>query len=398
MTRHNPTYRYTLEYPELGTGPVPIEPYISQDYYEKEREGIFKKSWLLAGRIQELPKPGDYFVRDLEFAPASIIVTHGRDGKIRAFHNVCIHRGNKLVWDQGGHCNRFMCKYHGWTYGTDGRLLGVSEEDMFFDFDKRQLSLSPVRAEIWQGFIFINLDPEPKSSLGEALADIDELIDGYPFDSFETCISYQARLNANWKVLVDSQQEGYHAKTLHSRSLPGFLTNKSEPSRHVVDIRLFEKNRLISYYGNRDIKPSPSAIKAFQYGPSVSKFSGDDVIRGINPTNDPNWAFDEYAIFPNSQLLLFAGMFITHSMWPISVNEAIWEARAYLPSAQTAAQRFSLEYSKVLLRDAWLEDGSTLEATQIGLESGAITHQILQDQELLIRHAAKVVDDMVKAN
>lgn len=398
MTQHNPTYRYTMEYPELGTEPVPIEPYISPEYYEKERERIFKKSWLLAGRVQEIPQPGDYFVREFEFAPASLIIAHGRDGEIRAFHNVCVHRGNKLVWDQGGRCNRFMCKYHGWTYGTDGRLLGVSEEDMFFDFDKRQVGLSAVRAEIWQGFIFVNLDSHPSRTLAEELADINALIDGYPFDSFGTCISYQARLRANWKVLVDSQQEGYHAKTLHSRSLPGFLTNKSEPSRHVVDMRLFEKNRLISYYGNRDIKPSPSAMKAFQFGPSVSKFAGDDVVKGINATNDPNWAFDEYVIFPNSQLLLFAGMFITHSMWPISVNEAIWEARAYLPSAQTAAQRFSLEYSKVLLRDAWLEDGSTLEATQVGLESGAITHQILQDQELLIRHSAKVVDDMVMAS
>ena len=117
----------------------------------------------------------------------------------------------------------------------------------------------------------------------------------------------------------------------------------------------------------------------------------------MNPAKDPNWAFDEYVIFPNMQLLLFANMYITHTMWPVSVNEAIWEARGYLPSAKTVPQRFNLEHSKVLLRDAWLEDGSTLEATQVGLESGAITHQILQDQEVLIRHSHKVIDDMVNA-
>lgn len=397
MTKKPPSYRYTHDYPALGTGLVPIEPYISKDYYEKEREKIFRKTWLHVGRVQEIPNSGDYIVRDLEFAPASILITRGRDGQVRGFHNVCIHRGNKLVWDKDGKCNRITCKYHGWTYSSDGRLIGVAEEDMFFDLNKKKLSLTPIATEVWRGFIFINLDPSPQESLMEHIGELDALVDGYPFDDFGVCLSYQTRLKANWKVLVDSQQEGYHAKTLHGRSLPGFLTNKEEPSRHVVDIRLFKRNRLISYFGNRDMKPSPIALRAFQYGASVSKFAAGTTPRGINPTNDPNWAFDEYVIFPNMQLLLFAGMFITHTMWPISVNEAIWEARGYLPAAKTAAQRFSLEYSKILLRDAWLEDGSTLEATQQGLESGAITHQILQDQELLIRHAAKVVDDLVNA-
>ena len=397
MNPKSSSYRYTANYPELGTEPLPIGPYVSAEYYEKERKRIFRRSWLHLGRVQEIPNPGDYIVRNIEFAQTSVLIIRGRDGVVRGFHNVCIHRGNKLVWNDSGQCNRMTCKYHGWTYFTDGRLIGVTEEDMFFDLDKKKMGLTPVTTEIWRGFIYVNLDPEPHETLSEHMADIDPLVDGYPFDSFTTCFSYQARLKANWKVLVDSQQEGYHAKTLHRRSLPGFLTNRQEPSRHVVDIRLFEKNRLISYFGNREMKHSPTALRAFQHGPLVSKFAGDEMLRGINPTNDPNWAFDEYVIFPSTQLLLFAGMFITHTMWPVSVNESIWDARGYLPNADTAAQRFGLEFSKILLRDSWLEDGSTLEATQRGLESGAITHQILQDQELLIRHSAKVVDDIVNA-
>lgn len=397
MKRKASAHRYTAAHPELGTGPVPIDTYISPAYYEKERERIFRRSWLLVGRVQEIPQPGDYIVRDMDFAPASVIVIRGRDGKVRGFHNVCIHRGNKLVWDRGGRCSLLTCKYHGWTYGADGRLIAVPEEEMFFDLDKKSLGLTPITTDVWRGFIFVNLDPAPAENLAALMSDIDALVDGYPFDSFATCFSYRARLKANWKVLVDSQQEGYHAKTLHNRSLPGFLTNRQEPSRHVVDIRLFEKNRLISYFGNRDFTPAPTAIRAFQNGPSIGKFAAGEMPRGLNPSGDPNWAFDEYVIFPNAQILLFAGMFITHVMWPVSVTDSIWEARGYLPAATTAAERFSLEFSKILLRDAWLEDGSTLEATQIGLESGAISHQILQDQELLIRHAAKVVDDMVTA-
>ncbi len=389
--------RYTLDYPELGTGPVPIEPYISPEYFEKERQQIFRQTWLHLGRVEEIPNAGDYIVREIHVAPASVILTRDRDGTVRGFHNVCIHRGNKLIWDGCGNANRITCKYHGWTYRNDGQLIGVSEEDMFFDLDKKNLRLKEIKTEVWRGFIFVNLSPKPSESLQEHMGEIDELTQGYPFEAFPVCYSYQPQLRANWKVLVDSQQEGYHAKTLHRRSLPGFLTNKDEPSRHVVDIRLFERNRLISYFGNREFVPTPSAIQAFQHGPSVANFASGETPPGMNPSKDPNWAFDEYVIFPNMQLLLFAGMYITHTMWPISHNEAIWEARGYLPAAKTVPQRFSLEYSKILLRDAWLEDGSTLEATQIGLESGAITHQILQDQEVLIRHSAKVVDDMVNA-
>jgi len=389
--------RYTLNYPELGTGPVPVEPYISPEYFEKERQKIFNRTWLHLGRVEEIPKAGDYIVREIEIARTSIVIARGRDGNVRGFHNVCVHRGNKLIWDNCGNAGRFTCRYHGWTYRNDGQLVGVTEEDMFFDLDKKNLHLSEVRTEVWNGFIFVNLSSEPTESVHEHMAEINDLTKGYPFDAFPVCYSYRARLRANWKVLVDSQQEGYHAKTLHRRSLPGFLTNKAEPSRHVVDIRLFKHNRLISYFGNRDFQPTPSAMQAFQHGPSVANFASGETPPGMNPSKDPNWAFDEYVIFPNVQILLFAGMYITHTMWPISVNESIWEGRGYLPAADTVPQRFNLEYSKVLLRDAWLEDGSTLEGTQIGLESGAITHQILQDQEVLIRHSYKVVEDMVNA-
>src|SRR6266540_1377063 len=84
------------QYPELGTGPVPIEPYISQEYFALERERIFRKVWLNVGRV-------------------------------RAFHNVCSHRSNKLVWNRGGSCQMFACKFHGWTYGLDGQLSFVPD-------------------------------------------------------------------------------------------------------------------------------------------------------------------------------------------------------------------------------------------------------------------------------
>ena len=391
--------KWTLEYPELGTGPIPTEPYISKECFELEREKILKRVWLNVGRVEEIPENGDFLVREIAVGNASILIVRGKDGVIRGFHNVCKHRANKLVWEDHGSCGGFSCKYHGWTYSSDGQLIGVPEEDMFFDFEKSTITLAPVATDIWEGFIFVNLDPEPKETLREHLGELADRMQGYPFAKMPLCYSYRAELKCNWKVVVDSQQEGYHAKTLHRRSLPGFLTNKENPSCHVVNMKLYKRSRLISYFGNRNRKPTPAEAIAFRLGVALTKFpeefSPERLPTGLNSTRDPNWAFDEYVIFPNFHLLLFIGMYITHMVWPVTVDRTVWEAKVYLPPAENAAQRFSREYSNCLLRDAWLEDGSTLEATQVGLASGAVTHFILQDQELLIRHAHKVVNDFI---
>ncbi len=86
-------------YPELGTGPVSIEPYISREYFERERELIFRKVWLNVGRVEQIPTPGDYFVKDLAVCNTSIVIVRGDDGKVNAFHNMCSHRGNPVVWN-----------------------------------------------------------------------------------------------------------------------------------------------------------------------------------------------------------------------------------------------------------------------------------------------------------
>ncbi len=192
-------------YPELGTGPIPIEPCVSAEYFELERERIYKRTWLNVGRVEHIPRPGAYFVKDLPVCDTSVILTRGRDAALQAFHNMCSHRGNKIVWDRRGSCQNFTCKFHGWSYGLNGSL----------------------------------------------------------------------------------------------------------------------------------------------------------------------------------------------NFWPLAPDRTLWEVKTYFPAARNAAQRFSQEYSKVLLREALLEDASTLEATQSMLASGAKKEFVLQDQELLVRHGHKVIEDMV---
>ena len=392
--------RWTTQYAELGTGPAAIEPYISPEYFELERERVFRRVWLNVGRVEEIPQPGDYFVQDLAVANTSILVVRGQDGVVRAFHNVCRHRGNKVVWDGQGSCQRFTCKFHGWTYAPDGRLIGVPEEEMFFDFNKTEHGLTPVAADTCGGFIFIHLDPKPQEILAEYLGEAVTVLTEFPFAELPACYSYKADLKCNWRAARDSQLEAYHTKSLHARTVPDFFTNPENPALHTLDIKLYRHHSMLSGYGNQTHTPTPVEALAAQFGAMLSAEATGSFLerlspRVLNPTGSSNWSFDLYYIFPNFHFLLFGGFCLTHHMWPISVDRSVWEARLYLPQAENAAQRFSREYTRCVTRDVWLEDGSTLENVQRGLTSGALTHTPLQDQELLIRHANKLVEDFI---
>ena len=111
---------WTDAYPELGRGPVSLEDCVSPEFYEKEREHVFKKTWLYVGRVERVPKSGSYFTRELRFLNTSVIIVRGKDDVIRAFHNICPHRGNKMLWEDdpfqevSGRAPLLYCRFHGW--------------------------------------------------------------------------------------------------------------------------------------------------------------------------------------------------------------------------------------------------------------------------------------------
>jgi nitrite reductase/ring-hydroxylating ferredoxin subunit len=106
--------RYHDAYPEMGTGPVSTEPYYSEDYYQLEKQYLFRNVWINAGRVEAIPEPGDFVVKDLPVCDTSIIVIRRNDGGLNAFHNVCSHRGNKIAYDDSGNNRSFFCRFHGW--------------------------------------------------------------------------------------------------------------------------------------------------------------------------------------------------------------------------------------------------------------------------------------------
>jgi glycine betaine catabolism A len=180
---------WTEHYPHVGTGVVSYEDCISPEFYEVEREAVFKRAWLNVGRVEDVPRNGSYFTKELEVANTSIVVVRGLDGEVRAFHNICRHRGNKLVWtdyprqETSGSCRAFACKYHGWRYALDGACTFVRQECEFFDFDRSNYGLVPVHCDVWAGFIFVNLAKDPAQSLPEFLGPMITALDAMPDDA-----------------------------------------------------------------------------------------------------------------------------------------------------------------------------------------------------------------------
>src|SRR5712692_2896606 len=145
-----------------GQRTLPRRYYVSSDVYGEEQERIFAQRWLCVGRQAELAEPGDYVLRTV--AGESVIVVRGQDGAVRAFYNVCRHRGTRLCTAEHGRLSEtIQCPYHAWTYTLDGTLIGAPHMNEVPGFDKRDYPLHPVALAAWEGFLFINLarDPEP---------------------------------------------------------------------------------------------------------------------------------------------------------------------------------------------------------------------------------------------
>ncbi|MBX3313307.1 MAG: aromatic ring-hydroxylating dioxygenase subunit alpha [Actinobacteria bacterium] len=404
---------WTEHYPELGTAPVSYEDSISPEHYERERDAIFRKTWLNVGRVEQLPRVGSYFTRELHAARTSVIVVKDKDGTVRAFHNICRHRGNKLVWNDfpgvevEGTCRQFTCKYHGWRYDLSGDLTFVQQEEEFFDLDKADFGLVPVQAEVWEGFIFVNLDPENTTSAKDYLGKIGAGIEGYPFGEMTEVYKYRATVGANWKLFIDAFAEFYHAPVLHAKQAVADESKKlSGYGYEALHYEIDGPHSMVSSWGGMSppkdesmVKPIERVLRSGLFGPWDRPIDVGELPAMINPAKSKVWGVDSYVLFPNFMLLVWApGWYLTYHYWPTAYNEHIFEGALYFVPPKNASERLAQELAAVTFKEYALQDGNTLEATQTMIESRAVTEFPLNDQEVLLRHLHKTARDYVAAD
>jgi carnitine monooxygenase subunit len=401
---------WTDAYPELGRGPISLEDSVCPDFYEKEREHVFRKNWLYIGRVEQIPEAGSYFTRELAVLDTSILVVRGKDQVVRAFHNMCPHRGNKLVWkddpfeETQGRAPLLYCRFHGWRYNLDGSLNKPSRQDLLLDFDASQCRIPEVQCDVWEGSIFINLNPENRQSVRDFLGEFGEGIEGYPFAGPHQVYKFKAELLCNWKIFMDGFAESYHGPYLHAGSF-GALTelaklDKPNPYTDALAFDIKGPHRMFSFYGEPSkqtpfSRPIECLTESSPAGPWNKKVDRGPLPKGLNPTRSEQYGFDSFQFFPNFVVIFSSSGFTTHAHWPTGPDSHIVEVDMYFRPPTTHRERIAQELTVSFLNDIVLEDASPLEGMQAMLNSGALKEFHANDEEILVRHLHKVVQDCV---
>lgn len=289
------TFFETKETYKQGARTLPGRYYTAPEVFAAEGERIFRRSWICAGREEEIARPGEYFL--VLAAGESLIVTRGEDGVSRALYNVCRHRGTRLCEVERGQLGRsIQCPYHAWTYGLDGRLIGAPDMDRVEGFDRAEYPLHQAALASWGGFLFVHLgtDPEP---FDQVFAPLRDRFARFNLGALRPWRGIEYDVRANWKLLFQNYSECLHCPVIHPRlsQLTPYRTGQND---------LVEGPFLGGY------------MELAEKGGSMT-MSGRSC--AIPVATLPEEDFERvyyYSIFPNLLLSLHPDYVMAHRLWP----------------------------------------------------------------------------------
>lgn len=377
---------------------VPMTERLQPEFHEREREKIFRRAWLVAAVTTDVPRPGSYVVTEIPPLKASVLVVRGEDGQVRAFHNVCRHRGDKLVQTPNGCTKAFTCAFHAWTYSNSGALLNITDATQFGAVDKRDYGLVPVHCEVWEDLVFVCLDREPRESLKEWLGDIYDQYTGFARNRVKIA-DHRLQLKTNWNLAVNAFSEGYHNLYIHKNTVPDYQGGPSNPNRHRPYLEVGRHFGRYSTHGNQNHKKTPTESAVFDHSrpmfPWFPAVDPDSLAPGINPSRFSQWGFDIVHLFPNC---IFAPQANTHSymtFWPLDHERTEIRNWRFAYAPESPADVIAQAYSVTRAREVIREDMNTMETNLLGISSGAIPHIVLSQQEMLIQNHYRAANDML---
>ncbi|QYX57532.1 aromatic ring-hydroxylating dioxygenase subunit alpha [Roseovarius sp. SCSIO 43702] len=212
MTRHDNS-AFAKDRDRSG---LPKWSFFSKELLEAEKDLLFRRHWQIVCHISDIPEPGDFVTFDI--AGERALVIRDREGEVRAFHNLCRHRGSRVVAEETGRCrSAIICPFHGWVYNLDGTLRGASQPKSLPDLDPEEWSLKTIEMDTWQGFIFVRFQPGPQRPISEILARHDAEVSQYRLDTIAPSGAgfWTEHIDANWKCVRDVDNEGYHVPMAH---------------------------------------------------------------------------------------------------------------------------------------------------------------------------------------
>ena len=365
--------------PPAGFPALPLIPagrYNSKAFFLLEQQAIWRKSWLLAGHLDEIPEPGCFRLWDN--AGPQVVLVHTANGDTRAFLNTCRHRGAPVVTEQSGCRSRLTCRYHGWSYSLEGELLAIRNPEDFCDFDYSSHRLSELRCERFGRLIFVNFDPAA-SSLLEWLGPIAREWEEFQFDHCRLAARHIFELNCNWKIAMETNTEVYHVRSVHPKTVSPMLDDR----RNVNTLYFNGHGRMVA--PPRD----DTGIRA-----AVNLPAGGNTIETVSEIGRS--CTQSYNVFPNWVSPLNHRVLAPLLFWPRGRKRCRIETWTLAPDwGEKPRPDLWTEGDGKRLRQVLLEDTEIAERIQQSVESAGFPGVSLSYQEARIYHWHQAADQMI---
>jgi phenylpropionate dioxygenase-like ring-hydroxylating dioxygenase large terminal subunit len=354
---------------------IPAGRYINNEFFCLEQEHIWSKSWLLAAHTDQLPEVGSYQLWE-RGGGVPVLIVRGRDNKIRAFYNTCMHRGGSLVRQTSGTEKAFMCQYHCWVFGLDGVLNHIPDEHEFGGIDKSQRHLKPMRCECLGNLIFINRDLDA-IPLEQFLGPMVEQLRDFEPDQLKFVTQYTFDLPVNWKIMIDAFQEVYHLKHIHPQTVDQMLDHRG------ASMALFPQGH------SRMMVPAKTGQDQFVSIPAQNPLEADNAYEMARSGSL------SFSLFPNIITPISAVSFPFLLFWPVTRNRTLFEVIFYSRGDNTDPESPEWQQQIAGFNVILQEDNENLPWIQRSMESGALQGVPLSYQERRIYHFHEYVDQMI---
>ncbi len=354
--------------PDWDRSGLPAWSYTNPELLEAEKDLLFRRHWQLACHINDIPNAGDYIATDI--CGERGLVIRGRDGEVRAFHNLCRHRGSRVVADQKGTCkSAIICPFHGWAYNLDGTLRGAAQPRSLPDLDRVTYGLKPIEMDIWNGFVFIRFKPGPQPLISEVLARFDAEVAQYNLSALQPDGAgfWSEKVDANWKCVRDVDNEGYHVPMAH----PGLDD-------------LFGSN----YYDEPFLDGTARSFSSFREGEgSLWSVKMYKALLPQLPTLDAEhqnaWLY--IGIFPNTVLGIYPDSVIYYNEVPDSIGTCFQTGATYRRADEDRQMKAARYLSGRIDRITSKEDEQLIEWCWESAFSSGFDGVILSDLEIGVR-------------
>jgi phenylpropionate dioxygenase-like ring-hydroxylating dioxygenase large terminal subunit len=325
---------------------IPTAVYRSPERFEAEKSVLFRELPLVVAHVSEVAAPGDFLTHDALGVP--IVVARGADGHLRAFLNVCRHRGARLADAPSGNKKAFVCGYHGWTYGLDGGLMHIPHAEGFPRVCDRDLV--PIPVEERAGFVWVVARPRTTIDAGSFLGPLADELESFGLSKDLAFRTAHVRRRFHWKLIIDAFLDGYHIKRLHRDSVYRFFLDNV----NLFDLFAPHVRSVVARKGLETVRSSPRDAWRFRDVLSLT-----------------------YFLFPNTVLVFHPDWVSRITVFPLALDETLFTHTMIVPAeADTDDRRAHWEKTWRLIHESVFEreDMAAAEWIQSGLDSGANEH------------------------